>query len=84
VRPSTSTPDADEDHDGESVAIPIGVGAWTPDGSSEAEKTLARLTVRRYANQHGCCQASTTTACIHPDHRRDVDYARWLLTMLGL
>jgi hypothetical protein len=75
---------ADEDHDGESVAIPIGGFVAAPDDTSEVAKALAAETVRRYGNQHGCRQGSTNTPCIHPNHRRDVDYTHHLLSMLGL
>lgn len=44
---------------------------------------LAALTVRRQCNQHACTLPSTG-ACDHPDARRDADYARHILDVLGL
>lgn len=44
---------------------------------------LAALMVRRQCNQHSCLKPSTGT-CDHPDHRRDVDYMRHCLEVLGL
>jgi hypothetical protein len=44
---------------------------------------LAALTVRRQCNQHACT-LPTTGACEHEDARRDADYTRHILDVLGL
>ena len=44
---------------------------------------LAALTVRRQCNQHACTLPSTG-ACEHEDARRDADYLRHVLDVLGL
>lgn len=44
---------------------------------------LAATTVRRMCNQHAC-ELSATGACEHPDARRDADYLRHILDVLGL
>lgn len=44
---------------------------------------LAAMLVRRQCNQHGC-EKPATGACGHPEHRRDVDYMRHCLDVLGL
>ncbi len=44
---------------------------------------LAALTVRRQCNQHSCMLPSTG-ACEHEDARRDADYLRHILDVLGL
>lgn len=41
---------------------------------------MAATTVRRKCNQHRCAGVS----CAHPNHRRDVDYLRHCLELLGL
>jgi hypothetical protein len=50
------------------------------DQRGDLAKRLAALAVRRAANQHGCRGRD----CRHPDHRRDVDFCRVLLEMIGL
>ena len=44
---------------------------------------MATVMARRMCNQHRCT-APSGTPCVHPDHRRDVDYLRHVLTLLGL
>lgn len=44
---------------------------------------LAALTVRRQCNQH-VCTLPATGVCDHEDARRDVDYMRHILDVLGL
>jgi hypothetical protein len=44
---------------------------------------LAAATVRRQCNQHSCTLSSTGT-CEHEDARRDADYLRHILDVLGL
>jgi len=44
---------------------------------------LAALTVRRQCNQHACTLPATG-ACEHEDARRDADYLRHMLDVLGL
>jgi hypothetical protein len=44
---------------------------------------LAALTVRRQCNQHACTLPSTG-ACEHENARRDADYLRHVLDVLGL
>ena len=44
---------------------------------------MAVTSARRMCNQHGC-DASSETPCIHPEHRRDVDYLAHVLDVLGL
>lgn len=44
---------------------------------------MAATTVRRLCNQHRCT-APAGTPCGHPEHRRDADYLRHVLTLLGL
>lgn len=44
---------------------------------------LAALTVRRQCNQHDCT-LPTTGVCEHEDARRDADYLRHILDVLGL
>lgn len=45
-----------------------------------AEQWLAARRVRKMCMQHVC----TGDPCQHRNHRRDLDYARHCLTMLGL
>ena len=44
---------------------------------------LAVLTVRRQCNQHSC-ELPSTGVCGHEDARRDADYLRHVLDVLGL
>lgn len=44
---------------------------------------LAATTVRRMCNQHSCTLSATGT-CEHADARRDADYLRHILDVLGL
>lgn len=44
---------------------------------------MATTMARRMCNQHGCT-APSGRPCRHPDHRRDVDYLRHVLSVLGL
>ena len=50
---------------------------------SDVVAKLAALTVRRQCNQHACTLPSTGT-CDHEDARRDADYLRHVLDVLGL
>ena len=85
MTPSATLTATDETHDGESVAIPLGGGQFSAADSDsnvnlyELHRRLAATAVHRAADQHGC-QAN----CAHPDHRRDLDYARHLLESLDL
>lgn len=44
---------------------------------------MAAATVRRQCNQHDC-DDPRGDQCVHPDHRRDIDYLRHCLEMLNL
>lgn len=55
-----------------------------PGSYREVTDRMAADTVRRFANQHDCHQASTGEPCAHPDHRRDVLFSRYLLDMLDI
>lgn len=50
---------------------------------SDVVAKLAAFTVRRQCNQHACTLPSTG-ACGHADARRDADYLRHVLDVLGL
>lgn len=50
---------------------------------SDVVAKLAALTVRRMCNQHACTLPATG-ACGHEDARRDADYLRRMLDVLGL
>jgi hypothetical protein len=50
---------------------------------SDVVAKLATLTVRRMCNQHDC-SLPATGACGHEDARRDADYLRHMLDVLGL
>lgn len=50
---------------------------------SDVVAKLAALTVRRMCNQHACTLPATG-ACGHEDARRDADYLRHMLDVLGL
>lgn len=50
---------------------------------SDVVAKLAALTVRRMCNQHACTLPATG-ACSHADARRDADYLRHMLDVLGL
>lgn len=50
---------------------------------SDVVAKLAALTVRRQCNQHAC-SLPATGACEHADARRDADYLRHMLDVLGL
>ena len=50
---------------------------------SDVVAKLAATTVRRMCNQHSCTLSSTGT-CEHEDARRDADYLRHILDVLGL
>lgn len=52
------------------------------DVGSVAAKLAASM-VRRMCNQHGC-EMPLKGTCDHPNHRRDVDYLRSMLDLLGL
>jgi hypothetical protein len=52
-------------------------------GETSAERStrrLAGMTVRRTALRHSC----TGSPCLHRNHRRDMQHARFLMTMLEL
>lgn len=50
---------------------------------SDVVAKLAAMTVRRMCNQHSCTLSSKGT-CEHSDARRDADYLRHILNVLGL
>lgn len=51
--------------------------------NSPEERHRAATLVGRFTNQHAC-SAPAGQVCVHPDHRRDVDYTRVMLDLLGL
>jgi hypothetical protein len=51
--------------------------------ASDIVGKLAALTVRRQCNQH-TCTLPATGVCEHEDARRDADYLRHILDVLGL
>ena len=96
----TDTPEPDDRHFtrlGEAwetqLLAGVSVDAREPishDEAREANQTvsdvvvkLATLTVRRMCNQHACTLPATG-ACGHEDARRDADYLRHMLDVLGL
>lgn len=56
---------------------PVTTGENTADKST---RRLAGMTVRRTALRHPCAGKD----CLHRNHRRDAQHARYLMTMLDL
>lgn len=63
---------------------PRGVVHAAEDADERATRRLAALHVRRQCTQHHCTVAGRTSACTHPNHRRDEHYIATMLDMLGL
>lgn len=68
-------------HQGDTVSRLDTVMAGFTTQREEAVEVLAVVRVRRECNQHRCTDGPQ---CEHPNHRRDVDYLRECLSMLGL
>lgn len=49
----------------------------------DIERRMAAMLIRRVADQHAC-QVRSTGECIHPNHRRDLDFLKNLLAETGL
>lgn len=94
----TDTPDPDRQHTrpGEAweaqllTGVSVAAAPVTHGEAREANQVvsdvvakLAALTVRRLCNQHACTLPSAGT-CEHEDARRDADYLRHMLDVLGL
>jgi hypothetical protein len=85
-----------DDEAGELAEIGVLAGLLSDDGPRgelgdrhlEIVRKRAALVVRRMANQHGCTGTTLDrygrSDCQHPDHRRDVDYCREMLSCLDL
>lgn len=68
-------------HQGDTVSRLDTVLAGFTTQREESVEQLAIARVRRECNQHQCTDG---TQCVHPNHRRDVDYLRECLGALGL
>lgn len=68
----------------EATLLGVTAGDTTRDTSVvDVITRMATMTARRMCNQHDC-RATHDSPCEHPDHRRDVDYLRHVLDVLGL
>lgn len=68
------------------IATPAATHSETREANQIVNDVVAKMaaaTVRRMCNQHAC-ELPKTGACEHPDARRDADYLRYVLSVLGL